>query len=436
MFLNLLLKDARRTRRNPWPILVFLAIPMCLTGLIGVAFGPGSQSSGLGQIKLAVVDEDDSFVGGFLRSVFNQGEAREHFAPQILPRIEAERLIQDNKISAMVVIPAQFTRTFLRGESPPPLELVKNPAQSFHPAIVEELVGVLAEGLSAVSSVLGGELQEARELVEDGEGFDFRAMGNLMTRAGDRIEGAKDFLFPPLISYETTVGDDEGPPGAGVDAAPDAVNNRNREESPRAQIFGFVLPGMAALFLLLIGDGSTRDLYKECRFGTLNRYLTLRPGLFLLLLAKITNSLWVMLLSGAILFGGGRAIFGIQWKHPLWLAGLVLAFSICACGLMALLAALARSEKRADLMNSLFVFGIAFVGGSMVPVNVLPGFVQRYLCPAAPNYWFIESIRRLQSDTVDAMVINSCLGLAVAGLGLAALSAWRFNQVLRKGVRE
>ena len=60
MFLDLLIKDAKRTRRNPWPILIFLAIPLSLTGLIGAAFSPRSQSSGLGQIKLAVVDDDRS----------------------------------------------------------------------------------------------------------------------------------------------------------------------------------------------------------------------------------------------------------------------------------------------------------------------------------------------------------------------------------------
>lgn len=438
MFLDLLIKDARRVCRNPWPILIFLAIPMCLTGLIGAAFGPKSQSSGLGQIKLAVVDEDDSVIGGFLRSAFSQGEVQEHFAPQVMSRPEAMALITDNKISAMVVIPEDFTGTFLKGKSPPPLELVKNPAQSFHPAIVEELVGVLAEGLSAVSSVFGDELREVRGLLEDNEGLDFRAMAQLMDQTSERMEGVEDFLFPPLVSYAATTGDgsDGSETSGGADESSSKPAEEKKEERPQTQIFAYVLPGMAAMFLLLIGDGSTRDLYKESRFGTLSRYRTMRPGMFMFVLAKIVHSLWVMMLCALILFGGGWLIFGIDWKHPLWLTALVVAFSFCACGFMAFLAALAGTEKRADAMNSLLVFGIAFVGGSMVPVNVLPGFIRQFVTPVTPNYWFIEGIRRLLNDSVDRLVIYSLLALTAAGVVLVGAAAWRFNQILSKGVRQ
>lgn len=428
MFADLLIKDAKRMRQNPWPILIFLAIPLCLTALIGVAFGPNSESSGLGQIKLAVVDEDGDFVGGLLRSAFNQGDAQEYFAPQVLSRSEAEALLNDNKISAMVVIPETFTGRFFRGESPPPLELVKNPAQSFHPAIVEELLGVVAEVLSAASSVFGSELRAASDLFEENDRFDFRAMAELSRLTGERLEGVEDFLLPPLISYTTSTGEEEQEAGAGEPA--------NDEANPRTQIFTYILPGMAAMFLLMVGDGSTRDLYKEVRFGTLNRYRTLRSNLLLFLLAKIMNSLWVMLACALILFGGGWLIFGIQWNHPFWLSLLSVAFSLCACGFLTLLAALARSEKRADTMNSAIVLGLAFVGGSMVPVNALPGFVRQFISPLTPNYWFIESVRRLQNDVVDSLVINSCIALTLAGLVLAAVSAWRFNRVLREGIRE
>jgi len=436
MFLDLLIKDARRVRRNPWPILIFLGIPLCLTALIGAAFGPKSESSGLGQITLAVVDEDDSIVGSILRSALNQGEAHEHFAPRVMAREEAEALIQDNKISAIVIIPEKFTSRFLLGEAPPPLELVKNPAQSFHPAIVEELLGVVAEALSAVSSVFANELQVVRGLVEDDDRFDFRAMGTLMTQTGGRIEGVEDYLFPPLIGYGSSNGNHEDPAGPDSGAGSGKGNSTEEKETPRTQVFVYILPGMAAMFLLLVGDGATRDLYKESRFGTLSRYRTLRPGMLTFVLAKIVHSLWVMVLCGAILFGGGWLMFGIQWKHPLWLAVLVVAFSFCACGFLALLAGLAGTEKRADMMNSVLVFGIAFMGGSMVPVDVLPGFVRRFLTPVTPNYWFIEGIRRLENDAVDSSVINIVIALCVAGIVLAGVASWRFNRVLREGRRQ
>ena len=162
MLLELIVKDLKRLRRNPWQVVIFLLIPISLTALIGMAFAPKSDSRSFGKIQLGIVDEDDSIVGSFLRSAGNQREANEHIEPHILERAEAERFLRDNKLSAVIVIPEGFTDQFLENTNIPPIELIKNPAQSFHPAITEELLGILAEVLSAVSDVFGDELKTLR----------------------------------------------------------------------------------------------------------------------------------------------------------------------------------------------------------------------------------------------------------------------------------
>src|SRR5438128_8793679 len=68
----LLWKDLRRAWRNPVGWLVFLAVPLVITGLIGAIFGPKSNTSALGRIRFAVVDEDDSVLTKFLRGGLSQ----------------------------------------------------------------------------------------------------------------------------------------------------------------------------------------------------------------------------------------------------------------------------------------------------------------------------------------------------------------------------
>ncbi|MCP5528428.1 MAG: ABC transporter permease [Verrucomicrobiales bacterium] len=418
MILDLLLKDLKRTRHNPWPVLIFLAVPLCITGLLGAVFGSLDASEGLGRIRLAVVDEDESALGGFLRSAFSQGEAGEHFEPLIVERDEGERLLRENEVSAMLVIPSGFTTDFLAGAEPSPFELVKNPAQAFHPAIVEELMGVAVEGLSAVAALLGDQLPGWRSLFEDAERLDYIRLSSLILQGGERLERVEDFLFPPLVGYESTTSESAKP-------APPTVN-----------LFAYLLPGMAAMFLLFIGDGLTRDLYKEVRMRTLDRYRTMRISLLPLLLAKMLHAFAVMLVGALILFGGASLIFGFAWREPLRLAALVAAYVLCAAGCMTLLAALARSEKRADAMNTMIVFAMAFTGGSMFPLNVLPAFIQRTLSPVMPNYWLIRGAHQLEQGGPDGLVIAVTAGLAVAGVGLVVAAAWRFDRLLRKGVRE
>src|SRR5256885_397382 len=148
MLWDLLIKDLRRARHNPWPYVINLALPLCITGLIGLVFGPSSKGGGIGQIKLAVVDQDDSVLSRFLRGGMNQGDAKKYLSVSFLDRAESLKQINANQISAVLIIPKGFTQTYLRGDGPVAFELIKNPAQSFYPAIVEELVQVLVTALN------------------------------------------------------------------------------------------------------------------------------------------------------------------------------------------------------------------------------------------------------------------------------------------------
>ena len=128
--------------RNPWPTILNLGLPLAITALVGFAFGGGGKEGpSIARIRVAVVDEDKSVVGAILKSGLGQGDAAKHFDPVVLEtRAEALQFVQDDKISAAIIVPAQFTKQFLLGETNIALEVIKNPAQSFYPAIVEELL--------------------------------------------------------------------------------------------------------------------------------------------------------------------------------------------------------------------------------------------------------------------------------------------------------
>src|SRR5207302_10869388 len=118
MLWTLLIKDLKRARHNPWPYLLNLALPLCITALIGLVFGPSSKGGGLGQIKLAVVDEDDSVSSLLLRGAMNQGDFKKHLDARFLEKTQALKEINENKISAVLIIPKGFTRNYLTGDVP------------------------------------------------------------------------------------------------------------------------------------------------------------------------------------------------------------------------------------------------------------------------------------------------------------------------------
>ncbi len=418
MLATLLRKDLRRLWRNPWPWLLNLALPLAITAVFGLAFGGGGSKSGpsIARIKLAVVDEDKSLIGGFFRSALNQGEAAQHFEPVTVSREEGMRLIREDKISAVLVVPGRFTEQYLSGQTNLSLEVIKNPAQRLYPAIIEELASVAVTGLNAVSRNLQSEWPHLQAATTNE--VDLAAVLEIVQRLGRRLEAMRGYAFPPLVTY-----------GKEVLAA------EKKPEPPGLGIFAFILPGMASAFLLFMADHSMRDIHTETRLRTLDRVRTFTNGLGGFVLGKVILCSLTVLLGGAILFAAGAVVFGVRWARPDLLALVLAGYAVFAAGFLAMLVAVAKNERRSETLNTMLLFGLAFLGGSYFPANNLPPFMRENICPLMPNYWFIEAIRAMQEGAKFEEPLAVLLKLAVAGFALAALATYLLSRRLTAGSR-
>ena len=156
----LLAKDLRRAWRNPLPWLINLIVPLAMTALIGLVFGGGSDGGALGRIRFAVVDEDKSVLSDMLRGSANQRDGGKYLEPVFMERADALREINANKISAVLIIQTNFMRNYLTARAPVSLELIKNPAESIHPAVLEELLGAVVTALNEISRNFNSEFPQ------------------------------------------------------------------------------------------------------------------------------------------------------------------------------------------------------------------------------------------------------------------------------------
>jgi ABC-2 type transport system permease protein len=418
MLWTLLAKDLVRFRRNPLPWLISLAVPLVITALIGLAFAPRSGDSGMARIRLALVDEDDSALTQFLRGGMNQGQGSEYLEPVFLERAEAMRQVQDNQISAVVVLPRDFTRNYLTGRGPVTLELIKNPAQSIHPAILEEMLGALVTALNALARNFQPEFADWQAVFE-GRG-DHRTVAELIRRGGDRVEAVKDYLLPPRISYTKESRKKVEEPGKGA-----ARTGSN--------VFSYILPGLSAMFLLFVANTAMMDLHREIQSRTLQRFRTLHHRLSTLLVSKVVVAVVMLLLCGAIMLGGGSLIFRIHWQHPLALIGLTVGFCCFAAGLLALLTALIPNQQRADTLNTLIVMAVALAGGCTFPADFLPTLLREHVSPLLPTYWYVETLRNLEFGDASFLWWRTATSWVVLSLGLIGIATVLLRRRLEKG---
>lgn len=418
---TLIKKDLQRLRVNWRGFAILLAMPLCITGLVGSVFGPAARSGEMPRIKIAVVNEDDEVIGGLLTNAMTGEQAAEFLDASHTVRDQAMQLVNDNQISAVVVIPTDFSTEFLAGKQTPRIELIKNPAQAYMPAITEELLRVVAELLNAVSQNLMVEMPEFIEVFEEDGAPDTVKLAKVITRIGNKFERSEAYLFPPIIGLES-------------------VEEQNESDSQATgggfNIFAFVMPGMAAMFLLFAANGSTSDLFVERRTKTLDRYRTICSGLSPLFVAKSIYSLVVVLFSAVTILVGGGLIFGITWKCVLEMTLLTLSYSVFCVGFAYLLIAVIYREKLASILNTVAIMMMAFLGGSMMPTQNLPPVIRDTIAPCMPNYAFAESIKRLQFDTPGPHWAASSLGLVTCGSVMLIVAIMLFQRRLIQGAAE
>lgn len=439
----LLAKDLCRAWRNPVPWLVNLIIPLALTALIGLVFGGRPESGALGRIRFAVVDEDQSILGNILRGAANQSNAAEHLEPVFMERDAAMKLINANKISAVLIIETNFTRNYLTGHEPVRLELIKNPAESIHPAVLEELLGAVVTALNVVSRNFNSQFPEWQKVLEGKE--DSRKISFLIEQTGDKLNAVKSFVRAPIVSYE------KGEPAekrmnSSQSLLTSTTTNKGvakvaekKENKPKGSslsgVFAYLLLGLSAMFLLFLGQNAMTDLLRELRKRTFERYQMMHQQLWPFIVGKIVFAVVMLLLCSAVMLVGGGLAFQIRWENSLALAALVLGYSCFVAALFAVLVALVPDERRAAMLNNITAMALGFAAGCAFPPQSLPAFVREHITPLLPSYWFVQTARNLQSGSGDVPWGPVVLKLLICSTVLTALSAWLFRRKFRTGLR-
>jgi hypothetical protein len=430
----LLAKDLRRAWRNPLPWMINLIVPLAMTALIGLVFGGNSSGGALGKIRFAVVNENNSRMSELLRhavgSMAGESSSGIPLDPIFTNLVEAMREINANKISAVLIIPTNFLSNYLLGRDKVSLELIKNPAESIHPAVLEEGLGAIVTAMNAISRNFQSEFPEWQAVVDGKE--DYHKVSGLIDRAGDKLKQAEKYINPPLVSYTKESSELETNQAA---SAGKTTNGAAAKSSSANEIFAYLLIGLSAMFLLFLASNAMNDLYRELRQRTFERYQTMRDSLMPFLASKALFTVVMLLLCSVTMLGGGGLIFHIHWEHPFALMALTLGYASFAASFYAVVVALMPDERRSAVLSNLAGLGLGMVGGCAFPPQQLPAFLRENITPHLPSYWFVDSLRDLQFGAANVAWGLTLLKLFATSVVLLVLAATLFRRKFKSGLR-
>jgi ABC-2 type transport system permease protein len=400
--LLVLATDVRRHLKSPVAILIYMAIPMVMTALIGLIFAPRTEGTELPPIRVLLVDYDKGIASKLLLGAFDADQMKKMFEVTVTDEAEGRKRMKKGRASAMVVIPEKFTLDLLDAKTTT-LTVVKNPAEQFLPDVVEELVNTVAVMLSGVVQAFAAEAKGIRIMLDAPvDAIPWAALGPQLGQAQKKMVAAGKVLDPLLLGLK-----EEETKAAGA-----------KTRFTQRDIFSIMLPGMAIMFLLFIVQTLMRDIISEREDGKLRRMMTtpLRP--LELIGARLFGG-WVMGIAVLlVMVAVGTLIFRAHWGPFGAFLLLGAAASFWTAAFFGLFHALVRNRNQAGALGAPVILAFSLFGGSMMNPEAMP---KAFLAVgiATPNRWFIDGAALVRDGKFP---VASLLVLVGSGLVLAALA--------------
>ena len=393
-------KDLRRRLADPVALVLWLGIPLLVGGLMILMFGGGD--AGPPKANVLLVDEDGSVAGRVLGGLAGGGNV-EFLDVETVSRDEGFARMNAGDASAMIVLPAGFSEAVLN-QTPTRIELVKNPAQTILPGIVQTGVEMLVELIHYAQRLLGEPMRQLLTETPDAGGFlPSETVALFSGSVNDRLSGIRSWLFPPVLTVEF-------------------VNPETGEEQAAAGPVNFgalFLPSMLFMAVLFVAQGMADDLWDEKDAGTLRRAVALPHPLSLFLAGKLAT-------SAVIMTAVGLASLVVLWsidavtlaRVPGALVWAVFGGTALYCYFLALQFP-ASSRRGASILSNLVLFPVMMIGGAFFPFEAMPAWM-RAVGQWTPNGQALLRFKELVAGTATAE------GLAVAALaiGVPAVTAF------------
>ncbi|MFC2161868.1 ABC transporter permease [Acidobacteriota bacterium] len=395
-------------------IIGFMLIPLVFTFIFGIVFG-GQDEETLPRITLLTVDNDKSLISNFLSTAMSQGELKKMIELKPLETEEEGRqLLNKGKASGLLLIPKNFGNDILDGKKAEVL-LLKNPSEQFLPLIAEEITDTTTLILSSLLSVFSEEVDTIRGFIEMNNLPDID-ISVLSVKVKNRFESISKYVFPPVISLKQ-----------------ETITEEGKEGTESITVHSYVLPAMAIMFLMFICNVVFSDILIEKETKTLLRLNVSRMSMTEFIWSKIVTSALIGMLCTFCLIGLGIGMFSIYWGNLFSVFLIVFCLNILIAGFIAFLYSFIKTELQAGAVLSSAILIMSLLGGSMMPVDNFPSFIQQ-ISKLTLNYWGLEAFKMAMMNESFGQLLPILFGMVLAGILLSFISSYFIQKNLKKGL--
>lgn len=374
------IKDVKLAFRDRAALIFMLLAPFLLTLGMGLVTGrfSGSNSSGISDIPVVIVNLDDGEMGQTLVDVFNSKDLAELVEPSLGTSPEAARLqVDEDEVAAAIIIPAGFTNSIIpkqedldNGVMPETvkIEMYANPSRPTSAGIIksilDEFMSRIEEGSISGQTSIVQLLVSGRITPEQAQ-----AAGEDMNQRLQNI--STDEVLAITLNSSTADG-----------------------EEVEFDVLAYLAPGMALMFLMYTVSYGGRSILAEKSQGTLPRLLVSPTNTMQILGGKVFGIFLTGVAQMLILIGATSMLFQLKWGDALGVIVLVLVAVFGATGWGMIITALARTPGQVGSIGSAMMLIFGILGGSFISLDQMPPLVQS-ISRITPNSWALDGFTTL-----------------------------------------
>jgi ABC-type Na+ efflux pump permease subunit len=390
-------KDLARWRQDYMAILIWVAIPLMIGGLITAMMG-GVRPHGV----LVLVDEDETLLSELIVGAYSAGELGEMITVEKSGYDDGLARVNDGEASGLLVIPEGFAQAFLESK-PVTLTLRTNPSQTILPGIITSVTEILLDAGFYAHQLFGDEIQTINSMTDNPSDAQVAAIAVAIQ---NKIETVAPKLFPPVIELEVV----EPPPA--------------EPSPPIALLF---MPGIIMMAVVFSANGLASDFWREREQGTLRRIVSSPAQLGQFLAGKSLAASVIIGIVGGFTMVLGFVYHGVAWSHlPASLAWTTVS-GVALFAWFAALQMLFSNRRTASVISMMLVFPLLMAGGSFFPLAVLPGWIAA-IGRASPNGFMADRLTtEVTSVSAGAIDSTSWLIVLVGALAGLAVCGWRLR---------
>jgi ABC-2 type transport system permease protein len=367
-----------------------LLMPFILTLLIGSAIG-GTRKVDALPVAIAGSGEVASSLGKILEQ---SGLAKVYTVPNAST---AQADVSSGMSTVSVILPEGLETKLLRNQAIE-VQVLIDPSSHQRGEVVKQLVtGYLEQLEAARAAILAGVRSLAPSTAQE--------LQDTLVLVRERVE--KQYQASSLeLQSQVAAGRSQG-------------------------IFAYYAVAFGVMFTLLSATNGAGGVLDELERGTIDRLLAAPLTPTLLLLAKFA-ALWLLgVLQLGVFALSSSLIYGISWGNVWAVLPVLLATAAAAAGFGGIIIGLSRSREQLNTMSMVFVLVMSLLGGSMWPIETLPGVAQ-ILSKLTYNRWSIEAFQLTAIGSQDPHLSLSTLvlvGMALVGIGFGA---WQLGKRFRQ----